>query len=421
MATETKKIEDMSDAEIADLTPEAFAAMVAAGGDANDGNDADPDANDGNAQAGVNQQDDGKNAEDEEAARLAAEQAAATAAKANAAKDDAHDDDDAKGQAAPGAKAGEGGDDQAGKGPKDAVDANKGDGKEKVDDKKANEPAAVNYEEEHKKLLAPFKANGRDIQVANVDEARQLMQMGANYAKKMQSLKPQMAILRMLDNAKLGEAELSFLIDVHRKDPAAINKLVKDSGIDPMDLSTEKADGYKPGNHKPHAAEVELDTVLAELHGSEGLPKTIDVVSKQWDDRSKGIVAANPQLLKVVNSHVEAGIYDLIAAEVERQRLFGGLTGLSDLEAYRQVGDEMNATGKFAHIGASAKPNGQQAPGAPIITPPNPKKADDSKRNEQKRGVAPVKGAAPAAKTDPDFNPLSISDEEFTKKFGGKF
>ena len=38
------------------------------------------------------------------------------------------------------------------------------------------------------KLFAPFKASGVDMQVRSVDEAVQLMQMGANYQKKMQNL-----------------------------------------------------------------------------------------------------------------------------------------------------------------------------------------------------------------------------------------
>ena len=38
------------------------------------------------------------------------------------------------------------------------------------------------------KLFAPFKANGKDIKVDSVEEAIALMQMGANYSKKMAGL-----------------------------------------------------------------------------------------------------------------------------------------------------------------------------------------------------------------------------------------
>ena len=93
------------------------------------------------------------------------------------------------------------------------------------------------YKAEYQRLLAPFKANGKDIQVTSVDEALTLMQMGANYNKKMAALKPNLKVLKLLDtHGLLDENELNFLIDLKEKNPKAIMKLVKDSGIDPMEM-----------------------------------------------------------------------------------------------------------------------------------------------------------------------------------------
>lgn len=408
-------IEDLSDEEILKLGADGIAALEGGNVESNTGDD-------DNAQGGDGNDDQGRDLAAEEEAHRAAEEAAAVAAAANAKKDDADDKQDdgkaAPGGATDGAQAGKGDDgeaagEKAGKAAPAAAD------KGKVDDKAA-ETGAVNYEAEHKKLLAPFKANGREIQVANVDEARSLMQMGANYNKKMQALRPHLAVVRTLENAKIGEAELNFLIDLHRRDPAAINKLVQDSKIDPMDLSADKAAGYTPGNHRATDAEVELEAVMSELEGSAGLERTISIVTKDMDPASKKIVAQNPGVIKVLNSHVENGVYDLVNAEVERQKVFGQLTGLSYLEAYRQVANGMEASGKFAHLGVGQPQQGQQTQAAPVVPAANPKKADDSKRNEQRRAVAPVRAAANTGKrTDPDFNPLSLSDEDFAKQFAG--
>ena len=85
------------------------------------------------------------------------------------------------------------------------------------------------YKAEYQRLLAPFKANGKDIQVTSVDEALTLMQMGANYNKKMAALKPNLKVLKLLDtHGLLDENELNFLIDLKEKNPKAIMKLVKD-------------------------------------------------------------------------------------------------------------------------------------------------------------------------------------------------
>ena len=391
-----KQIHEMSDEEISQLTPDQVAELTKQA------------PKEEEAEEVVEEQEVPEPTPDEEPEEEETEDNA-TPEEEKANEQEVEGADDTETNAAPAGKA-------------DAQEAGKGKAaKDEPADKKAdksNEQGTVNAEDQLKALFAPFKANGREMSVTNIEEARQLMQFGANYSKKMQSLKPHLAIVRTLENAGIGDAELSFLIDLHKKDPAAINKLVKDSKIDPMDLSNEKADSYTPKNHKATDAEVELESVLAELDGSEGLDKTLNIVTKEWDKASKQVVGANPQLLKIINQHVESGAYDMIAAAVDKERALGRLLGLTDLEAYRQVGDAMHASGKFAHINGKATKDSQQAPAAPVVAAPDPKKADDSKRNEQKRGVAPVK-AAPAGskKADPDFNPLSMSDEEFMKKF----
>lgn len=295
---------------------------------------------------------------------------------------------------------------------------------DKTEEVKAEE-AAPDFEAEYKKLLAPFKANGKEIAVQSVDEAIQLMQMGANYNRKMAALKPNLKLLKLLEsNQLLDETKISYLIDLANKDPKAINRLVADSGIDPMDLSAEKADEYRPTNRSVSDKELELDEVLGEIQESPTFQRTLSVVGKEWDAQSRQVVADAPQLLKVINGHVQTGIYDLIVAEVERERTFGRLKGMSDIEAYRQVGDAIQARGGFDHLASgTATPNTQrqQSP-APktVVVPPKPAKADEDKLKEKRRAAGAAKPAA-ATSAPVEFNPLSMSDEEFSKMVQSKF
>jgi hypothetical protein len=276
------------------------------------------------------------------------------------------------------------------------------------------EQPAVNFEAEYKRLLAPFKANGKDLAVGNVDEAIALMQMGANYNKKMAALKPNLRLMKMLDNAGLmSEDQISYLIDLGKKNPAAINKLVKDSGLDPMDLDAEKAGTYKPTTRTVDDREIELDTVLDELKDSSTYTRTLDVVSNKWDAASKQTIAGNPELLKVIDGHIASGIYDLISTEVERQRVFGRLKGIPDIEAYRTVGDDMNAKGGFNHLFQKEQP-AKTAPASPVIVTP-PAKPVDEKLNDKRRAAGSTKPAATSAAPAKDFNPLAMSDEDFGK------
>jgi hypothetical protein len=171
---------------------------------------------------------------------------------------------------------------------------------EKPVDASKDEPVAVDYKAEYEKLLTPFKANGREMQVTNVDDAVQLMKMGANYNKKMAALKPNLKLMKLLENnGLLDEGKLSFLIDLDKKNPDAINKLVKDSGIDPLDITADKASGYKPSTYTVDDREIELDTVLEDIQDTPSYNRTLEIVSTKWDGASKQLIGKTPQLLKV--------------------------------------------------------------------------------------------------------------------------
>ena len=282
--------------------------------------------------------------------------------------------------------------------------------KEQQQEPEKKEADSLDYKAEYNRLLAPFKANGRDIAVKSVDDAIALMQMGANYNKKMAALKPNLKLLKMLENhGLLDEAKLSYLIDLDKKNPDAINKLMQESGLDPLDLDAEKAGAYKPSTYKVDDREVELDAVLDEIQHTEAYNRTLDIVSRQWDGSSKQVIADTPQILKVINAHVQSGIYDLISQEVENERTFGRLQGLSDIEAYRQVGDKLHAQGKFAHLVAPE----QTKPTAPVVVSPKPKMGNEDKLREKKRAASATKPVA-ASPGKADYNPLALSDEAFS-------
>jgi len=285
----------------------------------------------------------------------------------------------------------------------------------KAEDAPKTEDATVDYEAEYKRLLAPFKANGRDIAPKSIDDAISLMQMGANYNKKMAALKPNLKLMKLLENnGMLSEEKISYLIDLERKSPEAINKLVKDSGLNPMDFDAEKAGEYRPKIHSVDDREIDLDTVLDEISGTPSYNRTLEIVSKEWDGPSKQAIAGAPQLLRVINDHVERGIYDVIHTEMDRERMFGRLNGLSDIEAYRQIGDAIQARGGFNHLGnANNSAQGKLTAVAPVIVIPKPKIEDD-KLNDKRRAASSTKASAPST-ANKDFNPLGMSDAEFMK------
>lgn len=314
------------------------------------------------------------------------------------------------------AKASEAGDDAAKAG--DAVSKDE-QTPAQVDDEKAEKPeaAAIDYQAEYTRLTAPFKANGKEVQVANVDDAIALMQMGANYQKKMAAMKPHLKLLKMLEkNQLMGEDKINFLIDLDKKNPAAINKLLKDSGVDPLQIDLDKAGDYRPNSYKVDDREMDLDTALDSIQETASYNRTLEILGTKWDGPSKQVIADTPQLVKVINDHVASGIYDVISAEVERERMFGRLDGLSDLEAYRQIGDAIQARGGFKDLMQQSP----KTPTAPVVIAPKPKSAQDDKLSAKKRAAAPSAPSAPSKQAE-EFNPLALSDEAFSKIVSDRF
>ena len=272
------------------------------------------------------------------------------------------------------------------------------------------ETPQIDYKAEYERLTQPFKANGKEIKVNSVEDAVELMQMGANYSKKMAALKPHLKLIKMLDkHGLMDESKLSYLIDLNGKNPEAIAKLVKDSGLDPMEMDENKADGYKPTSYKVDDREIELDNVLESIKDSSTYQRTISVVSNEWDKASKEVIANTPQILSVLNAHMESGIYDIIQNELENERTFGRLQGLSDIEAYRYVGDRIQANGGFSHL---AKGQQNQPKQSAVLA--KPMQVQDDKLKDKKRAAAPSKPAI-TTQVSKDFNPLALSDEEFAK------
>ena len=272
------------------------------------------------------------------------------------------------------------------------------------------ETPQIDYKAEYERLTQPFKANGKEIKVSSVEDAVELMQMGANYSKKMAALKPHLKLIKMLDkHGLMDESKLSYLIDLNGKNPEAIAKLVKDSGLDPMEMDENKADDYKPTSYKVDDREIELDNVLESIKDSPTYQRTISVVSNDWDKVSKEVIANTPQILSVLNAHMESGIYDIIQGELENERTFGRLQGLSDIEAYRYVGDRIQANGGFSHLA-----KGQQNQPKQSAVSAKPMQVQDDKLKDKKRAAAPSKPAV-TTQVAKDFNPLALSDEEFAK------
>lgn len=285
----------------------------------------------------------------------------------------------------------------------------------KSEDDKASkkDDASIDYKAEYNKILAPFRANGKEIKVDNIKDAIDLMRMGANYHKKMAGLKPAMKLVKMLQNNDLlDEGKLGYLIDLANKDKDAVTKLIKDSGINPLDIDVEKESTYVPKNHKVDDREIELDNVLDDLKGSPEYKKTINVISNEWDEASRQLVVENPSLIPVINDHIANGVYDQIMGEVENQRRLGKMSGVSDIEAYKQVGAAMQERQAYT---SQQQAKSQQDQANTVEKSKVTSTSDSKKRKNRKMAASTTKSTKSKSKSKGDYNPLEMDDDEFDK------
>ena len=275
---------------------------------------------------------------------------------------------------------------------------------------KNTQPAGeVDYKAGYEQIMAPFKANGKTMQVKSVEEAIQLMQMGANYTRKMQELQPHRKTLLMLENnGLLDEGKLSFLIDLDKKNPEAIKKLLQDANINPLDVDMDEESTYQEGNHKVSDEEAQFRLVLDELNSNPVGRETLQTINSTWDQASKEVLWKQPEVMNTIHQQRENGVYARITAEIDRRRTLGVIqVGVPFLEAYRVVGDELHKAGAFNDL---FKPKATAA--APVATRaamPKPTGLDP------KAEAAAVHRGSPGKTTSPLEAMQKASDDEFLK------
>ena len=233
--------------------------------------------------------------------------------------------------------------------------------------------------------------------------------MGAGAQKQMAKLKPNLKLIKMLENNNLlDERRLNNLIDLSKNDSKAIAKLVKDSGVDPDDIDIENASTYQPNNYTVTDSEYELDQVLDSIKHTDTFDKTIDLLTSEWDDKSKTFVSENPNVIKVINDHMLNGVYDKVNAIMQQDKALGKLSGVSDVDAYKQIIDMLAKNGELVD-------GNQQVPVQSNVTDIGD--AGSVKRKQNRKAAAPTKQTNTSNNSKQDVSYLTLSDDEFMAKY----
>lgn len=282
----------------------------------------------------------------------------------------------------------------------------------------SNTEAEVDYKALYETLMQPIKATGKMIEIRSPEEAKQLMQMGADYTRKMQELAPYRKTLHLLKKANLiDESEIGFLIDLHQKNPQAIQKLLHDSNLDPLEIDTSAEPQYQGSNHRVSDEEVRFAQVVDSLATTDTGKVLLNQVRHTWDQASLDEAFKQPEILNAIYSQMENKIYDQIVSEVQRLTDIGKIpVGTPFLQSYNAVGQMLADQGRLNTQSPTPPPVHQ--PAAPIarrVPTPKPPVSNDARAK-----AAAASPNASQSKHTQEPNWLAMSDEEFEahhKKF----
>lgn len=276
--------------------------------------------------------------------------------------------------------------------------------------------SAIDYESQYKKIVGtPFKANGKEITVDSAEDAIKLMQMGANYHKQMQQLKPAKRIIAMLEQAgMLDENKLNHAIDIMNGNSAAIHKLIQERNVDVSDLYSDSEVDYTPNQHQVTDERIELDTLFNELNSTPHGQRVLQEVAGTWDEKSRYTIGQTPEILRLLSNQVESGIYDVIVAEVDKQRMLGNIPANAPmLQAYEQVGKYLQANGRLIPAGSNVgKVPTQQTKEFKQHQATVPSNGS----NTRKRVANTARSNTSSISTQMD-NVFAMSDEDFKRKY----
>ena len=263
------------------------------------------------------------------------------------------------------------------------------------------------YKDFYNRLMSPFKANGKTVTPRSAEDIISLMQMGANYSKKMQALAPVRKQAQSLINSQIDDNELSFLIDLHNGNKDAIKQLLKRNNIDVTDIDLDEESKYQT-NLSNLANDKDVAFQDAILDAKANIPKINDILSNTWDSESKSLVLGDANLLKGLNYEVESGRFNQIQPILEQERMMGRYEGVSDIRAYVDILDRLALQEQQQR--ALQNQGNSQSTSKQRKTPRTIPQAGDKSK------AAPSKG-----KTAPSKNNITkemlfdMSDEDFEK------
>ncbi len=278
------------------------------------------------------------------------------------------------------------------------------------------------YRKAYKDLLQPLWARGHNFTPRNIEEVKTLMSQGIDYLYKTQQLAQHRKQIELLQREGISNDDLTFLIDLKKKDPEAIKKFFADGQLNPYDIDVSDAPNYQPKTQMIDDATLNLRDSVSNLMNMPDGRECYNELVHTLDKASQDYFLKEPELLQTFyqHQHITVGnnksLYTIIKEEIDHEKALGRLPqNMPFLEAYRTVGDNL-----LRQSGQAAQPSNQvnSYSTAPEVHQRlgSPKRANFNNRIRS-AGVSPK---TKSSRSTTQMNPFDMPDDEFLRQFEGR-
>jgi len=292
--------------------------------------------------------------------------------------------------------------------PEKESEENEDDSSEEESEEKDEEQPVESYK---------FRANGKDYEFSSeeiVDQFPKIFGQAMDYTKKMQAIKPWRKTIDAIESSKLNHDDVNLMIDVLKGDKNAISEVLKRTGTDTLDLDTEEESKYVANDYGRDEKSLAIKDIVEDISKDTEYATTKNILEKEWDEVSWGVVSDNPEMIRLLHADVKSGIYATLQPAAEKLKVFDN-GKRPDIEYYKDAANEyFNKTAKLEAY------NKQKQIRDSELEAKNAKleevKATSKKRDAVKEASAKRKAAAPVkavATKRGVVDYLEGSDEDF--------
>lgn len=265
-----------------------------------------------------------------------------------------------------------------------------------------------------------YKANGREYEFTD-DEVKEqfgkVFGQAMNYTKKMQEMKPDRKKLDAIKEAGWTDQDVNLAIELLKGDKNAITELIKQKGIDTLELDVEGSNDYTPKDYGRDDKTLAVKDVIDTIKDDVEYDRTYNVISKEWDDASWKTMSEDPNMIALLHGDVKSGLFDKVQSIADKLKVYDG-GRQSSLDYYGQAAREYakqlreeDARLVKAEEANKAKEERIAEKAKIAEVKKNTKKAETVKKESAKRKAAAPTKKVTATRKSIDY--LDDSDEAF--------